>query len=205
MPAPIIYINAMPGVGKLTIAKYLQPLLPGSHILHNHELIDPVEKHTPRSSARYQAMRAEYRQQRLKPIKEDPTLKDTIFIFTDSQTENNECVSDYTDLCVSTVDCGVGRRLYSVILECELEENERRLVLPGRGKGAGNGKLTDVGVLREYRSHRGVWKFEDEDEVVLDVTHMELEEAARRIVRFVEKREREGRSEVDCDEPDYSV
>jgi hypothetical protein len=114
-------------------------------------------------------------------------------------------VSDYTDLRVSICDDGEGRRLYSVILACELEENEKRLLLPGRGKGAGNGKLTYVGVLREYRSHGGVWKFEDEDEIVLDVTRLEPEEAARRIVRFVERREGEGRSEVDFDEPDYGI
>ena len=205
MPAFFIYINGMPGVGKLTIARALQPLLSGSRVLHNHELIDPVEIHTSRKSPVYQIERAKYRQKRLKPISEDPELKDTIFIFTDCQSEHNECVSDYTDLCLGTVDGGEGRRMYSVILECEVEENCRRLVLHGRGKDAENGKLTDVTLLREYRSQGGAWMFEDDDEIVLDVTRMTPEEAAGRIVRFVEQRENEGRSEVDCDEPDYNV
>jgi broad-specificity NMP kinase len=118
--------------------------------------------------------------------------------------ESSECVSDYTDLCLSSEKGGQGRRLYSVILECEKEENERRLVLPGRGSGE-NGKLTDVEVLREYRSRGGVLKFGDADEIVVDVTRLEPEEAARKVAEFVEKREREGRSEVDWDEPDYNV
>ena len=122
-------------------------------------------------------------------------LRDTIFIFTDSQMEYPECVSDYTDLCLSPERGGLGRRFYSVILECDAEENERRLGLPGRGGGE-NGKLTDVQVLREYRSRwGGAWKFGDADEIVLDVTDLKPEEAAGRIREFVEEREREGRGE----------
>lgn len=117
MPAYVIYINGWPGVGKLTVALQLQKLIPGSYeylslpydgiltfldvlrqVLHNHELIDPVEKECRRGRAYYQQKRAEFRQRRLKPIKEDPRLRDTLYIFTDSQTEYNECVSDYTDL-----------------------------------------------------------------------------------------------------------
>ena len=193
-PAPVICMNAFPGVGKFAIARALQPLLPGSRILHNHELIYPVERSVPSTSPRYAAARAEYRRARLKPIHQDPQLRDAIFIFTNSQMDYNECVSDYTDLCLSTTDGGVGRRLYSVILECDEEENCRCLALAGRGKEGGNGKLTDVGMLMECRSRGGVHKFEDSDEIALDVTTMAPEEAARRVKEFVERREEEGRS-----------
>ena len=200
MPAYLIYINAHPGVGKLTVAHHLQPLIPNSRILHNHELIDPVEKRYPRGSAWYQIKRAEYRQRRLKPIAEDPKLRDTVFIFTDSQTEHNDCVSDYTDLGLGEY----GRRLYSVILHCELEENIRRLTLPGRG-GTEDGKLTDVGILREYRRRGSILRFGDDDEIEIDITSLRPEGAARRIVEFVERREREGRTWVEWgDEPDYN-
>ncbi|KAK5135117.1 hypothetical protein LTR08_005642 [Meristemomyces frigidus] len=138
-------------IGKLTVALALQPLLAGSHVLHNHELIDPVGKDHPRGGPYYQLKRAEYRQSRLKPIIHDHCLRDTIFIFTDSQTEHNECVGDYTELALSEH----ARRFYSVILHCEAKENERRLMMPGMGIEAGNGKLTDVEVLREYRAKGG--------------------------------------------------
>ena len=99
---------------------------------------------------------------------------------------------------------GWGRRLYSVVLECEEEENVRRLRLPGRGGGE-NGMLRDGEVLRGYRRRGGVLRFGDGDEIVLDVTDVEPEEAARRIVAFVMKREREGRNGFDWGEPDYNL
>ena len=49
--------------------------------------------------------------------------------------DHNECVSDYTDLCSSFSDGKgwyvLGRRFYSVILECEEKENCRRLQMAG--------------------------------------------------------------------------
>jgi hypothetical protein len=155
MLASVIHINAFPGVGKLTIASALQLLLPSLRILHNQEIIDPVEENVLRTSPCYAAALAEDRRARLKPIHQDQKLRDTIFVFTDSQMGYNECVSDYTDLCLSfsggNGGHAVGRRFYSVILECE-EEKRRRLVLTGRSKEAGNGKLKYVDILREYHS-----------------------------------------------------
>ena len=198
MPAYVIYINGHPGVGKLTVARELQKLIPGSQVLHNHELIDPVEKRYSRGSAWYQMKRAEYRQERLRPIMEDSKLEDTKFIFTDSQMEYNECVGGYTDLALGEH----GRRFYSVIIHCGLEENARRLALPGRG-GSLNGKLTDVEILKDYRSEMSIHRFGDDDEIEIDVTSTAPEEAGRKIVNFVERREREGRSLED--EPSYYI
>ena len=59
---------------------------------------------------------------------------------------------------------------------------------------AGNGKLTEVRVLREYRARDGIWKFEDDDEVEIDVTSTCAEAAAQKIARFIEQREKDGRS-----------
>ena len=145
MPAYVIYINGWHGVGKLTVARHLQKLISGSQVLHNHELIDPVEKRCLRGSASYRDKRAKYRQERLKPIMEEPKLRYTVFIFTDSQSDYNECVGDYTDLALGEH----GGRFYSVVLQCELAENSRRLTLPGRGGGL-NGKLTEAETLKEY-------------------------------------------------------
>lgn len=79
---------------------------------------------------------------------------------------------------------GVGRELYSGI-EGRTEEGEescRRLMLPGRGV------LADVAVLREYRRQGNVWRFGDEDEIVVDVTTLRLEGV-----------------EVECEEPGYGL
>ena len=82
-----------------------------------------------------------------------------------------------------------------MILHCDAQENERRLMMPGRGIEAGNSKLTDVRVLREYRARDGTWKFEDDDEIEIDVTSISAAEAAERVARFVVQREKDGRSE----------
>lgn len=196
--APVIYINGFPGVGKFTIAKALQCIIPNSVLIHNHQLIDPVEKKYPRGSRFYAEKRSAYRQKFLHPIAHDPQTKDTIYIFTDCQVDHNECVGDYSDLALSCNGNGA-RRFYSVVLECEVDENVRRLTAPDRG-GDGSTKLRDQDVLREIREKcGGVWKFGDDDELVLDVTRMEKSEAAERITKFFERRGREGRgrSEVD--------
>ncbi|KAK4952632.1 hypothetical protein LTR10_009438 [Elasticomyces elasticus] len=161
MPALVVYINGWPGVGKLTVARALQPHLSGSKILHNHELIDPVERQYGRKHPLYQQKRGEYRRERLETVTTD---METVYIFTDSQTEHNECMGDYTNLALE------GRRFYSVILTCDQAENERRLVAEGRG-GDANGKLTDLVILTEYRERgSGIFKFGDDDEIELDVT-----------------------------------
>lgn len=191
-PAPVIWINGYPGVGKFTIAKALQHLIRDSILIDNHQLIDPVEKTHPRGSRLYNEKRAEYRRKALSPIAHDPSTKDTTYIFTDCQIEYNECVGDYTDLALSCNGNGA-RRFYSVVLECEFGENARRLTTPTRG-GEGSTKLKETKMLSEIRERYSPWKFEKEDEFVLDVTAVEVKEAAAKIKDFFDRRQREGRA-----------
>lgn len=177
MPAPLIYINAFPSVGKLTVAHALQSLVPGSKVLHNHKLIDPVEAQCPRDHPEYSHQRTAYRRQRLQDVIND---SDGIYIFTDAQTEYDTCVADYHGLSLAPV----GRRFFSIVLECEVGENVWRLISGGRGCGR-NGKLTDVGVLRALRSGGEIWKFGGEDELVVDVKHLSAETSAKAIVEFL--------------------
>lgn len=177
MPAPLIYINAFPGVGKLTVAHALQNLIPGSKVLHNHELIDPVETRYPRGHPEYGQQRTACRRERLQEVVED---SETIYIFTDAQTEYNACVADYHSLSLGLV----GRRFFSIVLECEIGENVRRLTCAGRDCGQ-NGKLTEEGILRALRAEAEIWKFGGQDELVVDVTHLSAEASARTIVEFL--------------------
>lgn len=59
MPGQFVWINGMPGVGKLTVARALHALLPESHLVDNHSLIDQVT--VPRSEPAYNAERARVR------------------------------------------------------------------------------------------------------------------------------------------------
>ncbi|KAK4635950.1 hypothetical protein CLAFUW4_01321 [Fulvia fulva] len=192
MPASVLYLNAFPGSGKLTIARHLAPLIVSSRILDNHQLIDPVESYCPRGHPKYWDERAKLRQKLLARVKEDP---ETVYIFTDSRAGYDECVGDYMDLALWPTN----RRFYSVVLECDEGENVRRLESEGR-KG---GKLRDAEVLLEYRRkyHGGIWKFGDEDELVLDVTNLAPAEAARIIFQWWSPREMEGR----CRDGEYDL
>lgn len=164
MPAPLIYLSAFPGTGKLTTAQHLQNLIPNSRILDNHSLIDPVEAHTPRSSPSHHSERQRYRRQRLREVAAD---SEVVYLFTDAQTEYNACVADYHALALPPWE----RRFYSIVLDCELEENVRRLTSTKRMGGAGK-KLTDPEMLRGWREREGreIFRFGGEDELVVDVT-----------------------------------
>ena len=185
MAAPLIYINAYPGVGKLTLARQLQHHLPNSHILDNHTLIDPVEAEYPRTSAQYSVQRTAYRRARLAEVARDTQ---TTYFFTDAQTEFNECVADYYQLSQPSEECPEGRRFYSVVLECEIEENVRRLLSPGRGE-VGKGKLRDEAVLRDLSETMGqIWRFGGDNEIVVDATEKSAEEVADIVLTFVKQR-----------------
>lgn len=59
MPGYYIWINGFPGVGKFTVAKVLQQLLPGSRLIDNHSLIDQAK--LPRDHPDYNAERVKIR------------------------------------------------------------------------------------------------------------------------------------------------
>lgn len=60
-PKPYIWINAFPGVGKLTTARQLHSLIPNSVLIDNHMLIDVVK--LPRDHPDYNAQRIKVRQE----------------------------------------------------------------------------------------------------------------------------------------------
>lgn len=98
---------------------------------------------------------------------------------------------DYTQLITED------RRFYSIIIECDVEENVKRLESPGRG-GDANGKMTDGEALREMRARGGgVFEFRDDDELKIDVTSLTATEAAGEIVAWFERREPESVIYVD--------
>jgi hypothetical protein len=67
VPAPLVYINAFPGTGKLTTARALVSLLTNSLLLGNHTLIDPV---AARFSRDHPAYRHERRKERDRAFKQ---------------------------------------------------------------------------------------------------------------------------------------
>jgi hypothetical protein len=71
-PSPLIYINAFPGTGKLTVARALISLLSSSKptsapvLLDNHTLIDPVAAKYTRDHPNYAQERRRVRKKALR-------------------------------------------------------------------------------------------------------------------------------------------
>jgi hypothetical protein len=113
-----------------------------------------------------------------------PATVSTPYIFTDQQsaTDDDALVSETYKFYADKRKC----LLVSVILECELEENKKRLQATGRG-GEHNSKLTDVDILMDIIDEGPpIYSFGGDDEMRLDVTHLSPDEAALKILDHVE-------------------
>lgn len=76
-----------------------------------------------------------------------------------------------------------GSPFVSVILQCELGENLRRLL--GSARGVHNTKLTDSDILRHIRETEDIYHVGDQLELEIDVTHKSAHEVAGVIKEFL--------------------
>lgn len=173
----LIHINACPGVGKLTIARELAPLL-GARLIDNHSIYNVAFALTEfKSDAFHAAVRA-VRTVAFDCIlalpREVPVIV-TNAHFTDGGfgPENWQAVRDLADRR--------GVPLAVVILDCSAEENRRRITDPSRiSKGA----LRDPEAVarlqaRQLIDHGGDFTLR------LDVTELSAGSAARRIADWL--------------------
>ncbi|KAG5755256.1 hypothetical protein H9Q69_005509 [Fusarium xylarioides] len=179
-----VYINGYPGIGKLTIARELQQLLPDSKVYHNHLLIDPVEALVERSSPGYHEMRTGLRRYVLNEIATSEYTKDKTWIFTDAREASAAGELGAKDYEAATRKRGVSFIL--IVLECEIEENIRRAINPARSQNV-DAKLTDETILRPILEDETIYRFGYENELVLDVTKLSSKEAALRIKEHVDR------------------
>ncbi|KAF5970483.1 hypothetical protein FBULB1_9680 [Fusarium bulbicola] len=179
-----VYINGYPGIGKLTIANELQQLLPDSKVYHNHLLIDPIDALVERSSPGYHEMRTGLRRYALNEIATSEYTKDKTWIFTDAREASAAGEMGAKDYEAAARKRGVS--FISIVLECEIEENIRRAINPTRVANIG-AKLTDETVLRLILEKETIYRFGNENELVLDVTKMSSKEAALRIKEHVDR------------------
>ena len=184
-PLPIVHINGWPGIGKLTIARKIIALLGGSHdarLVHNHLLIDPVDTILSRNSPSYQTYRRNLRAIVFKAIATVPETFDSIYVFTDFQTDNElgkSVTNEYAEVANQR-----GCAFVPIILSCSLEENRRRITSAGRLDADGRaGKLTDPEHLVAMRGRGEIRQFQDNPHFLnLDVTALDAQAAAQNIV-----------------------
>ncbi|KAI8682387.1 hypothetical protein LRP88_14478 [Fusarium phalaenopsidis] len=184
-PAPIIYINAFPGTGKLTIAKHLVSLFQTGTVklVHNHLLINPADAVLDRDQPGYQKLRRKIRRAIFKPLIKNEATYYSAFIFTDFQTDNDLGINTSLEYmtCAEERHC----QFIPITLVCDEEVNRKRLVSDDR---ASHGKLVDVELVRNFRKNSKVVGFEGHtDGFTLDVTYLSSKEAAAKIARHLVK------------------
>lgn len=91
MAAPVIWMNALPGTGKLTIAKELALLYSPSTLIDNHQLIDPVAARLSRDHPEYQTERVRERERAFDKHVLDPASISKAVIFTGESPDSHEC------------------------------------------------------------------------------------------------------------------
>ncbi|KAL7899223.1 hypothetical protein HDV63DRAFT_334189 [Trichoderma sp. SZMC 28014] len=174
---PFIYINGYPGIGKLTIAKELEKLVPDSKVYHNHLFIDPIAPLVDRDSPHYQDIRTSFRRHILNTIATSEAAARFTWIFTDSRSSGpigSAGAQDYKDAA------NLREALFvPIILHCEMTENLTRI--SSEERGAGNTKLRDPAVLKTIRLTEDIYTFGGPYELKLDVTSMTAPEAAKKI------------------------
>ncbi|EWC45850.1 hypothetical protein DRE_04857 [Drechslerella stenobrocha 248] len=183
-----IFINGYPGTGKLTVARELQKILPGSKVFDHHLLIDASRAAFGQSDPEYQILRKAFRTTLLDSIAAaSPEHLSTTWIFTECQSNSHIGTSISHEYLA-----GAQRRsspFISIILTCSLEENLKRLSHPAR-KTTPRRKLTNREVLKAIRDEEVIHRFGDwigVRELVVDVTKLEPEEAAVVIKNFLGK------------------
>ncbi|TDZ48443.1 hypothetical protein CTRI78_v008163 [Colletotrichum trifolii] len=128
-----IYINGYPGIGKLTVAKELQGLLPNSKVYHNRLLIDPIA-----------------------PIVELEDVRRTTWIFTDSRSTSPSGATAAEDYQRAAEQRGA--KFTPIMLHYDLEENLRRIANEEQLSGE-NTKLTDKDILQPVQEEEDLCQF----------------------------------------------
>lgn len=203
MAAPLIWINAFPGTGKLTIAKAIKALDESVIVIDNHQLIDPVASAIPRDDLSYQAERKREREGAFQKYvydratasqtvvftgKEQRTARKSIFCFTHRSTDRRADFQSDNELGRSVAKeylmaAKKARRPFMpVYLGCDVKVNIERAMSRDRMSGTTT-KLTDAALLRDMRSRYKLFEFDDQDgSTWIDTTNKEPEGVAKMIL-----------------------
>ncbi|ETS03819.1 hypothetical protein M419DRAFT_136420 [Trichoderma reesei RUT C-30] len=180
MAAPLIWINAFPGTGKLTIAKAIKALDESVTVVDNHQLIDPVASRISRDDPRYQAERKRERERAFEKYVYDPATASKTVVFTDFQSDNELGRSVAKEYLMAAKKA---KRLFMpVYLGCDVDVNLKRAASQDRVSGTST-KLTDIALLRDLRSRCKLFEFDDQDfSTWIDTTNKEPEGVAKMIL-----------------------
>jgi shikimate kinase len=173
----IVHINGWPGVGKLTVGREVARKL-GCRMLDNHTLHDVAIRLCGHSSPDrwklyYQVRDVAYRWIQTMPAGQ--TLVMTNALLNESEREREAWAA------VKKLAGDRGATLASIILDCSLEENVRRLGSEDRR----HRKMIDPIPLTEWRAQYTLLTDDATHSLRVDTTERSPEQAADEIVAFV--------------------
>lgn len=173
----IIHLSGWPGSGKYTIGRLVAERL-GARFVPNHVINAPGFAVDDFETAAFTEVVRGVRRLVFEQIVQAPV--GATFVLTNVLVETEEDAA----LFQKTAALAETRQVpfLSVILDCEFEENVRRLVTAPR---AARHSLTDVGILRELRQRYGLLRPALADRLDLDVTASTPEAVALLILSAV--------------------
>ncbi|EKV04269.1 Chromatin associated protein KTI12 [Penicillium digitatum] len=180
---PIVHLNGFPGVGKLTIARYLAKQLPSAKLVHNHLLINPADAVLHRTQPGYQTLRRGIRNSIFSALINEPATFDTTYVFTDFQSDDELGAT----VCAEYLATAEARHaaLVPILLFCDEKTNMQRLVSSDRELHA---KLTDVELVTQFRREGDVHRFTGHPNYLeIDVSNFTPDEAAKQICEHIRR------------------
>ncbi|KAG9416998.1 hypothetical protein AC1031_001382 [Aphanomyces cochlioides] len=174
--APVlVYFIGWPGTGKKTIGKALQKTLPGARFISNHHIIDLAGAIVGAQGREfYQSVRAAIHANAMEllfeNLKTNPATS-RLAIVTGSHAGGEHDLGVFQRVHEAAKRHEI--RVIGILLDCDLEENKRRLVTDERiGK-----KLTRTDELQLFHTTRTIYE-QVPHPLRLNVTHLSPEEAA---------------------------
>jgi predicted kinase len=176
----IININSWPGVGKLTLARHLQKLI-GGRLLDNHTVFNVAFSLCEfRSPEFYETVRAV----RHVAYEAAARLPAHIPVILTSAYSQGPWSQENWGATVAMASKR-GSQLYSVVLDCSLDENIRRLQSAERGVHL---KLTDPVQLATMRREKVLMSEPGDHHLQFDVTDLKAAAAADKITEWLTSR-----------------
>ncbi|MHC4676805.1 MAG: AAA family ATPase [Planctomycetota bacterium] len=178
----LLFVHGMPGVGKLTVARELSRLT-GYKLFHNHLTVDLVESVFEFGTQAFVELRESIWLSVFEKAK-GSGLPGLIFTFAFEPTVTSCFVPATVEMIESR-----GGNVFFVELRCDSNVLEKRLTDPSR---AAYRKLTSVSKLRELEA-QGALETPPlpRRNLVVDITELSPEKAARRICARLEIKLRE--------------
>jgi thymidylate kinase len=177
LAAVIIHINGWPGVGKLTVAREVARKL-GARMLDNHTLHDVAIRLCDRGTPEYWDLYHRVRELaygwiRVMPAEQVLVMTNALLAESDREREAWQAVKQ---LAVDR-----GDTLISVILDCSLEENVRRI----RSEERRYRKMIDPAPLVDWRGKYTLLIDNTTPSLTVDNTDRAPDQVADEIVSFV--------------------